>query len=70
MTDFERYELRRKFIDSLTDREWDVIAEALFDKQCLMRDDCRQRNCGDKEWQFIDDIYSLYVDISTFILRK
>lgn len=70
MTDFERYELRRKFIEGLTDREWDVIADALFDKQCLLRERCREQNCGDKDWQQIDDIYSLYVDLATFVLRK
>ncbi|QIN97003.1 hypothetical protein [Synechococcus phage MA10] len=70
MTEFERYELRRKFIESLTDKEWDVIADSLFDRQCLLRDRCREYNCGDKEWDHIDDIYSLYVDISTFILSK
>jgi hypothetical protein len=70
MTDFERYELRRKFIENLTDKEWDVIADALFDKQCLLREQCREQNCGDRDWQHIDDIYSLYVDLSTFVLRK
>ena len=67
MTEFERYELRRKFIEGITPEEWIVISEALFDKQCLLREECRTRNCGDKEWNAVDKNYNLYLDICTFI---
>ena len=67
MTDFERYELRRKFIDGLTSEEWKTIADSLFDQQCLLREECRKNNCGDKDWDSVDKIYSLYLDICTFI---
>ncbi len=70
MTDFERYELRRKFIDDLTDREWDLITDALFDTQVLKREECRDSNCGDKEWAYVDRLYGLYLDICTFVTGK
>ena len=70
MTDFEKYELRRKFIEDMSNDDWQLIADALFDKQCQLRERCRTNNCGDREWQLVDDNYSLYLDIATFVLNR
>lgn len=70
MSDFERYELRRKFIDDLSDREWELISDSLFELQSLRREECRERNCGDKEWSYVDRLYGLYIDICTFVTGK
>ena len=70
MTNDQKKQIRADFIDALSDKDWDLISEALFEKQAVLRDEYRQRNCGDREWQLVDDLYNLYVDISTFITRK
>ena len=70
MTDFERYELRRICIAKLSNEDWDLIASALFDKQCLLREEARNQNCGDREWALVDRLYGLYMDIATFITRN
>lgn len=70
MTEFERYELRRKFIEGLTQEEWEIISEALFDVQCKDREWCRDNNCGDREWTYVDKVYGLYLDICTFVIGK
>ena len=66
----ERELLKQNFINSLSDKEWEVIADALFESQCQKREEFRYRNASDRDWQNIDDIYSLYIDLCTFVLRK
>lgn len=70
MNEQKRDELRQKFIEGLTNEDWEVIATALFQRQAQDRNYCKDVNCGDQEWEGVDKSYNLYLDVSTFILGK
>ncbi len=70
MINDQKKQIRAEFIDALSDKDWDLISEALFEKQAVLRDQYRQLNCRDRDWQLVDDLYNLYLDISTFIIAK
>lgn len=70
MTNDQKKQIRKDFIDGLSNRDWELISDALFESQAVKRDEARQNNCGDREWQLVDDLYNLYIDISTFIVCK
>ena len=61
-------ELSREFVKNLSEKQWRLIADALFEKQSLERERLRTINAGDREWDMVEDTYSLYLDIHTFVL--
>jgi len=59
---------RERFGSNLTERQWRLIADALFECQERETEKLRNINAGDREWNKVHDTYSLYLDIQTFVL--
>ena len=60
--------IRANFIGNITDKQWEIIADSLFQSQERERERLSNLNAGDTEWNKVDDTYSLYLNIHTFIL--
>ena len=66
MTDTSK--LNREFVKNLSEKQWRLIADALFESQERETERLRTINAGDREWNRVQDTYSLYLDIHTFVL--
>ena len=60
--------IQKQFKDELTSDKWKLIADALFEKQSLERERLRDVNASEAEWRNVDETYTLYLEISTFML--
>ena len=60
--------IQKQFKDGLTPDKWKLIADALFEKQSLERERLRDVNASESEWRNVDETYTLYLEISTFML--
>ena len=60
--------MKEKFLASVSQKDWDVICDALLEEYARKRESYSQRNLGDREWEHVDRLYSLYQDILTFVI--
>ena len=68
MDRLDKINMKEKFLASLSQKEWDVICDALLDQVDRKRAEYSQRNVGDREWREVDQLYALYTDILTFVI--